>query len=159
MSTYFARREDLDFAGGTIRRDWYVVDARGQTLGRLATRIADVLRGKHKPIYTPHVDVGDFVVVKNAAEVRLTGNKLAAKQYHTHSGTPGGLRTLTAAEMLRTRPEELIRLAVRGMLPKNNLARGQLGKLKVHRGDLPAHGYAAQQIHELPPVAAQANHG
>lgn len=155
MTTYFAKREDLDFAGGAIRREWYVVDARGQTLGRLATRIADILRGKHKPIYTPHVDVGDFVVVKNAAEVVLTGKKLTDKRYYWHSGTPGGLRSMTAGEMLKSRPDELIRLAVKGMLPKNKLARQQIRKLKVYRGELPAHGFAAQQIQTLPGQARE----
>lgn len=150
MSTYFAKREELDFAGGPIHREWLVVDAKGQTLGRLATRIADVLRGKHKPIYTPHVDVGDFVVVTHADQVVLTGNKLADKRYYWHSGTPGGLRSQTAGEMLSGRPEDVIRIAVRGMLPKNKLARQQIKKLKVYRGDLPEHGFVAQGLKELP---------
>ena len=149
MSTYFARREMLDYAGGDIRREWHVIDARGQTLGRLATRVADLLRGKHKPIFTPHVDVGDFVVVKNAEHVVLTGNKLSQKRYYWHSGTPGGLRSHTAGEMLKTRPEQVIERAVKGMLPKTNLARAQASKLKVFRGELPEHGFTAQQPQEM----------
>jgi large subunit ribosomal protein L13 len=127
----------------TRRRDWFVVDAEGKTLGRLATRIADTLRGKHKPEYTPHVDTGDFVVVVNADKVHVTGDKRAAKLYHRHSGYPGGLRSRTLGEMLERRPEEVIRLAVRGMLPRNRLGRKQLTKLKVYAG--PDHPHAAQQ--------------
>ena len=125
------------------QRDWYVVDAEGKTLGRLATRIADTLRGKHKPEYTPHVDTGDFVVVVNADKVHVTGDKRAAKLYHRHSGYPGGLRSRTLEEMLERRPEEVIRLAVRGMLPRNRLGRKQLTKLKAYAG--PDHPHAAQQ--------------
>ncbi len=135
MSTYFATAENR-------QRDWFVVDAEGQTLGRLATRIADVLRGKLKPEYTPHVDTGDFVVVVNAEKVVVTGNKLESKLYHRHSGYPGGLRTRTLAEMLERQPEEVLRKAVRGMLPRNKLARAQLRKLKVYAG--PDHPHAAQ---------------
>ncbi len=149
MSTYFAKRELLDFAGGPIRREWHVIDARGQTLGRLCTRIADILRGKHKPIFTPHVDVGDFVVVKNAGEIVLTGKKATDKRYYWHSGAPGGLRSFSAGEMLKGRPDELVRLAVKGMMPKTTLARQQISKLKVFKGDLPAHGFIAQQPHDL----------
>jgi large subunit ribosomal protein L13 len=127
----------------TREREWFVVDAEGKTLGRLATRIADTLRGKHKPEYTPHVDTGDFVVVVNAEKVRVTGDKRAAKLYHRHSGYPGGLRSRTLGEMLERRPEEVIRLAVRGMLPRNRLGRRQLTKLKVYAG--PDHPHAAQQ--------------
>ena len=111
-----------------------VVDASGQTLGRLATQIADVLRGKRKPTYTPHVDTGDFVIVINAEKISVTGNKLADKRYYRHSGYPGGLESRTLAEMLERRPEEVIRLAVKGMLPRNRLARKQLTKLKVYAG-------------------------
>jgi large subunit ribosomal protein L13 len=125
------------------QRDWYVVDAEGKTLGRLATQIADALRGKRKPEYTPHCDVGDFVVVVNAEKIRVTGNKLSDKVYRRHTGYPGGLRSRTLAEMLDRRPEEVIRKAVRGMLPKNRLARQQINKLKVYAG--PEHPHAAQQ--------------
>jgi large subunit ribosomal protein L13 len=125
------------------QRDWYVVDADGQTLGRLATQIADALRGKRKPEYTPHCDTGDFVVVVNAAKIRVTGNKLNDKIYYRHSGYPGGLRSRTLAEMLERRPEEVIRKAVKGMLPRNRLSRQQLTKLKVYAG--PEHPHQAQQ--------------
>ena len=136
MKTFVATPE-------TRKRDWFVVDAEGKTLGRLATRIAETLRGKHKPEYTPHVDTGDFVVVVNADKVHVTGDKRAAKLYHRHSGYPGGLRSRTLGEMLERRPEEVIRLAVRGMLPRNRLGRKQLTKLKVYAG--PDHPHAAQQ--------------
>jgi large subunit ribosomal protein L13 len=125
------------------QRDWYVVDAEGQTLGRLATRIADALRGKRKPEYTPHVDTGDFVVVVNAEKIHVTGRKLEQKRYWRHSGYPGGIKSRTLAEMLERRPEEVIRKAVKGMLPRNRLARQQLTKLKVYAG--PEHPHAAQQ--------------
>jgi large subunit ribosomal protein L13 len=124
-------------------RNWLVVDAEGKTLGRLATQIADALRGKRKPEYTPHIDTGDFVVVVNAEKIAVTGNKRADKLYHRHSGYPGGLRTRTLNEMLARRPEEVIRLAVKGMLPRNRLARQQLRKLKVYAG--PEHPHEAQQ--------------
>ena len=136
MKTYAATATDR-------RRDWYVVDAEGQTLGRLATRIADALRGKRKPEYTPHVDTGDFIVVVNAEKIRVTGDKLAQKRYWRHSGYPGGIKSRTLAEMLERRPEEVIRKAVKGMLPRNRLARKQLTKLKVYAG--PDHPHAAQQ--------------
>ena len=131
----------------TRQRDWYVVDAEGRTLGRLATQIADALRGKRKPEYTPHCDTGDFVVVVNAAKVAVTGDKLASKLYHRHTGYPGGLRTRTLGEMLERRPEEVIRKAVKGMLPRNRLARQQLGKLKVYAG--PEHPHAAQRPKQM----------
>jgi large subunit ribosomal protein L13 len=127
----------------TRQRDWYVVDAEGKTLGRLATRIADALRGKRKPEYTPHIDTGDFVVVVNAEKIVVTGKKLQDKRYYRHSGYPGGLRSRTLAEMLERRPEEVIRKAVKGMLPRNRLARAQITKLKVYAG--PDHPHAAQQ--------------
>ena len=136
MKTYSAKP-------GEITRDWYVVDADGQTLGRLATQIADRLRGKGKPQFTPHVDTGDFVVVVNAEKIAVTGNKRAAKMYYRHSGYPGGLKSRTLNDMLERRPEEVIRLAVKGMLPRNRLARKQLTKLKVYAG--PEHPHAAQQ--------------
>jgi large subunit ribosomal protein L13 len=127
----------------TRERNWLVVDASGKTLGRLATQIADVLRGKNKPEYTPHIDTGDFVVVINAEQVRVTGNKAEDKLYRRHSGYPGGLRTRTFNEMQRRRPEEIIRLAVKGMLPRNRLARQQLRKLKIYAG--PEHPHVAQK--------------
>jgi large subunit ribosomal protein L13 len=136
MKTYVATPEDRT-------REWYLVDAEGRTLGRLATQIADALRGKRKPEYTPHCDTGDFVVVVNADKVAVTGDKRSSKLYHRHSGYPGGLRTRTLGEMLERRPEEVIRIAVKGMLPRNRLARQQLRKLKVYAG--PEHPHAAQQ--------------
>ena len=135
MKTYNAKP-------GEIAREWYVVDADGQTLGRLATGIANVLRGKGKPQYTPHVDTGDFIVVVNAEKVQVTGNKLDQKRYYRHSGYPGGLRSRTLREQLERRPTEVIRKAVKGMLPKNRLARRQLTKLKVYAG--PDHPHEAQ---------------
>jgi len=120
-----------------------LVDAEGQTLGRLATQIADTLRGKRKPQYTPHVDTGDFVVVVNAGKIAVTGNKLDDKLYHRHSGYPGGLRSRPLRDELERRPTEVIRKAVKGMLPRNRLARQQLTKLKVYAG--PEHPHAAQK--------------
>ena len=131
----------------TRQRDWYVVDAEGRTLGRLATQIADTLRGKRKPEYTPHVDTGDFVVVVNAEKVHVTGDKRSDKLYRRHSGYPGGLRSRSLGEMLERRPEEVIRLAVRGMLPRNRLGRRQLTKLKVYAG--PDHPHEAQKPEQL----------
>ena len=127
----------------TRERNWLVVDANGQTLGRLATQIADALRGKRKPEYTPHCDTGDFVIVVNAEKISVTGNKMQEKRYYRHSGYPGGLRSRTLAEMLQRRPEEVIRKAVKGMLPRNRLGRAQLTKLKVYAG--PDHPHAAQK--------------
>jgi large subunit ribosomal protein L13 len=135
MKTYTAKP-------GEVERRWYVVDADGQTLGRLATHIADTLRGKNKAQYTPHVDTGDFVVVVNAEKVLVTGNKLEQKRYYRHSGYPGGLRSRTLREQLERRPTEVIRKAVKGMLPKNRLARQQLNKLKIYAG--PDHPHEAQ---------------
>ncbi|HEU0018986.1 MAG TPA: 50S ribosomal protein L13 [Thermoleophilaceae bacterium] len=136
MKTYVATPENRE-------RDWLVVDATGQTLGRLATQIATVLRGKHKPEYTPHCDVGDFVVVINADKIAVTGKKRDEKLYHRYSGYPGGLRSRTFAEMIDRRPEEPLRLAVKGMLPRNRIARAQLRKLKIYAGA--DHPHAAQQ--------------
>jgi large subunit ribosomal protein L13 len=127
----------------TAERNWYVVDATGQTLGRLATQLADALRGKRKPEYTPHIDTGDFVVVINAEKVHVSGNKRADKRYYRHSGYPGGLKVRTFEEMMARRPEEVIRLAVKGMLPRNRLARKQLTKQQDHAG--PEHPHAAQK--------------
>ena len=136
MKTYVA-------TPATREREWLVVDATGKTLGRLATQIADALRGKRKPEYTPHCDVGDFVIVVNADKVSVTGNKRAAKRYYRHSGYPGGLRSRTLNDTLERRPEEVIRKAVKGMLPRNRLGRQQLTKLKVYAG--PDHPHAAQK--------------
>ena len=136
MKTYVAKPSDRE-------RQWVLVDASGKTLGRLATQLADILRGKRKPEYTPHIDTGDFVIVVNAEKVRVTGNKLQDKKYRRHSGYPGGLRERSLSEMLARRPEEVIRLAVKGMLPRNRLARQQLRKLKVYAG--PEHPHQAQQ--------------
>lgn len=141
MKTWNAKKND-------IQHRWYVVDAEGQTLGRLATRIADTLRGKRKAIYTPHLDTGDFVVVVNAGKIAVTGKKLQSKLYYRHTGYPGGLRQRTLREELERRPTEVIRRAVRGMLPKNRLARQQIGKLKVYAG--PQHPHAAQNPQPLP---------
>ena len=128
-------------------RNWLVVDATGQTLGRLATQIADALRGKRKPEYTPHCDIGDFVIVVNAEKISVTGRKREQKRYYRHSGYPGGLRSRTLAEMLERRPEEVIRHAVKGMLPRNRLGRAQLRKLKVYAG--PDHPHAAQTPEQM----------
>jgi large subunit ribosomal protein L13 len=135
MKTYSAKP-------GEITREWYLVDAEGKTLGRLATQIADTLRGKRKPQYTPHVDTGDFVIVVNAEKIQVTGNKLDQKRYYRHSGYPGGLRNRTLREQLERRPTEVLRVAVKGMLPKNRLARQQITKLKIYAG--PEHPHEAQ---------------
>jgi large subunit ribosomal protein L13 len=132
---------------GEIPRQWHVVDARGQVLGRLASRIAMVLRGKTKAVFTPHLDTGDFVVVVNAEQVLLTGRKLDQKNYYRHSGYPGGLKTTTARQMLQKKPEQLLRHAVRGMLPKNSLGRQLLKKLKIYAGG--EHPHQAQQPQPL----------
>ena len=141
MKTWNAKPADAE-------RQWYVVDAEGQTLGRLATRVADTLRGKRKPGYTPHVDTGDFVIVVNAERIAVTGNKLEQKRYYRHSGYPGGLRSRTLAEELDRRPTEVLRKAVKGMMPRNRLGRAQLTKLKVYAG--PEHPHVAQQPRPLP---------
>lgn len=136
MSTQAAKKNE-------VQKSWFVVDLDGKVLGRAAAQIAHVLRGKHKAIFTPHVDTGDFVVVLNADKVKLTGNKLSAKTYYRHTGYPGGLRQITAAKLLETKPEELIKKAVKGMLPKNKLGRQMFKKLKVYTGA--THPHAAQQ--------------
>jgi large subunit ribosomal protein L13 len=141
MKTYSAKP-------GEVARDWYVVDADGKTLGRLATSIADTLRGKRKPQYTPHTDTGDFVVVVNAEKIQVTGQKLDQKMYHRHSGYPGGLRTRTLREQLDRQPTEVLRKAVKGMLPRNSLSRAQLNKLKIYAG--PEHPHEAQAPKPLP---------
>ena len=136
MRTEVAKKETVD-------RQWFVVDAENIVLGRLATQIANVLRGKHKPVSTPSVDTGDFVIVVNAEKIALTGKKTADKVYYSHSGFPGGIKSVTAGALLVSKPEEVIRKAVKGMLPKNKLARHMLKKLKVYAGA--AHPHEAQQ--------------
>ena len=131
---------------GDVQRQWHVIDANDVVLGRLATHVAHLLRGKHKPIFAPHVDTGDFVIVVNASKVALTGNKRETKVAYRHSGYPGGLKRVGYAELLETRPERAIELAVRGMLPKNKLGRQLLSKLKVYAG--PNHPHTAQQPDE-----------
>jgi len=140
MRTYSAKASEVE-------RRWFVVDATDQPLGRLATRIATILRGKHRPIFTPHVDTGDFVVVVNASKVRLTGNKLDQKFWHRHTGHPGGLKSTPYRVLLQRRPEFAIEKAVRGMLPKNALGRKMLKKLKVYAGE--THPHAAQKPQPL----------
>ncbi|MFO7578253.1 MAG: 50S ribosomal protein L13 [Pelovirga sp.] len=140
MSTAVAREQD-------ITRAWFVVDLEDVVLGRAATEIARILRGKHKPIYTPSVDTGDFVIVLNADKVRLTGNKLADKKYYNYSGYPGGLKEITAEKLLAKKPEMVVQAAVKGMLPKNKLGRKMFTKLKVYAGS--DHPHMAQQPKEL----------
>jgi large subunit ribosomal protein L13 len=142
MKTYNAKP-------GEIARDWFLVDAEGQTLGRLATRLADLLRGKGKPQYTPHVDTGDFVVVVNAEKIAVTGNKLDEKLYYRHSGYPGGLKQRTLREQLERGPEEVLRKAVKGMLPRNRLSRQQLTKLKIYAGSEHPHEAQAPKPFEV----------
>jgi large subunit ribosomal protein L13 len=144
MKTYSAKP-------GEIARNWYLVDADGQTLGRLATQIADTLRGKGKPQYTPHVDTGDFVIVVNAEKIHVTGQKLDKKLVYRHSGFPGGLKSRTLREQLERRPTEVLRKAVKGMLPRNRLARQQINKLKIYAG--PEHPHEAQAPKPLPLVS------
>jgi len=140
MKTYVAKPSNIE-------RNWLIVDAKDQRLGRLATRIADNLRGKTKPVYTPHIDTGDFVVVVNAARIAVTGRKMDNKIYYRHTGYPGGLKQRTLAEMMDKKPEEVLRLAVKGMLPKNRLGRAQLRKLKIYAG--PEHPHEAQNPKEM----------
>jgi len=129
------------------QRQWYVIDAQGKILGRMATEIAKVLRGKHKPSFTPNQDAGDFVIVVNARNIKLTGTKLEKKIYYRHTEYPGGIRERTAAKMLEEKPEDLIKLAVRGMLPKNRLSRKLVTKLKIYPG--PVHPHDAQKPQPL----------
>jgi large subunit ribosomal protein L13 len=136
MKTLVARKED-------VNRDWYLVDAENLVLGRMATQIANVLRGKNKPTYTPSVDTGDFVIVVNADKIALTGNKLNDKMYYSHSGYPGGIKSINAGKLQEKKPGEIIKHAVKGMLPKNKLARHMLSKLKIYSG--PTHPHKAQQ--------------
>ncbi len=134
---------------GDIERQWYVVDAEGQTLGRLATRIATILKGKHKPIYTPHADVGDYVIVINADKIHVTGRKLQQKMYHHHSGYPGGLKSFNLRDLLQRHPTRPIEFAVKGMLPKNRLGRRMFKKLKVYIGSEHPHQAQKPQVLEL----------
>jgi large subunit ribosomal protein L13 len=136
MKTISAKKED-------IKRDWYVVDAADQVLGRLASRVASILRGKHKPVFTTHVDTGDFVVVVNADKIRVTGSKLSNEVYYHHTGYPDGLKSKTMGKFLKEKPEEFVRSSIRGMLPKNKLGRAMLKKLKIYRG--PEHPHEAQE--------------
>ena len=140
MKTFMAKEQDVE-------KKWYLVDAQDKVLGRLASQIAHRLRGKHKPIFTPHADTGDFIVVVNAEKVALTGQKWDTKAYYRHSGYQGGLKKTTVKQMLEKKPEEILRLAVRRMLPKNSLGRRQLKKLKVYAG--PEHPHKAQQPEAL----------
>ena len=140
MKTFTAKNE-------TVQRDWYVVDAAGQTLGRLATEIASRLRGKHKPEYTPHVDTGDYIVVINAEQVRVTGNKTSDKIYYSHTGFPGGIKEISFEKLIAKAPERVLVAAVKGMLPRNPLGRDMYRKLKVYAGT--NHPHAAQQPQEL----------
>jgi large subunit ribosomal protein L13 len=136
VKTVSAREQD-------IQRDWYVIDAQGQTLGRLATRVATLLRGKHKSNFTPHVDCGDYVIVVNANKVHVTGQKMSQKKYYRHSGYPGGLKQVSLRDQLQKFPDRVVESAVRGMLPKNRLGRRMFKKLKVYAG--PTHPHEAQQ--------------
>ncbi|QQY79382.1 LSU ribosomal protein L13P [Keratinibaculum paraultunense] len=136
MNSYMAKPNEID-------RKWYVIDAEGKVLGRLASEVATILRGKHKPIYTPHVDTGDYVIIINADKVKLTGKKLEQKKYRYHTGYPGGLRTIPYSRMMKENPEKAIYLAVKGMLPKNRLGRKMIKKLRVYSG--PEHNHEAQQ--------------
>lgn len=135
MKTFSAKTDEVE-------RKWYVINADGEALGRLASKSATILRGKHKPIYTPHVDTGDFIVVINAKKIILTGKKLQQKVYYHHSGYPGGLKSIVAGKLQQKDPRELIRLAVKGMLPKNKLGRKMITKLKIYAGD--EHPHQAQ---------------
>jgi large subunit ribosomal protein L13 len=140
MKTQVAKKDE-------IKRDWFVVDAEGKVLGRVATTIANILRGKHKPTYSPSVDTGDFVIVLNAGKIELTGTKLDKKVYYRHSGFPGGIKSTTAGQLMAKKPEEVIKKAVKGMLPKNKLARHMLKKLKIYTAG--EHPHEAQQPRNL----------
>lgn len=136
MKTYSAKPQD-------IQRDWFVIDAEGKTLGRLSTEVASRLKGKHKAIFTPNADTGDYIVIINAEKVRVTGSKESQKMYHRHTGYPGGLKSMSLAKLRAYAPERIIEFAVKGMLPRNPLGRSMLSKLKVYAG--PEHPHAAQQ--------------
>ena len=140
MKSYMQKKE-------TVERKWYVIDAEGKPLGRVASKAAHILRGKHKATYTPHIDCGDYVIIINASKVLLTGNKLEDKKYYSHSQYPGGLRTRTAKEMIEKYPEEMVEKAVKGMLPKNRLGRAMYNKLFVYAGS--DHKHMAQKPSEM----------
>ncbi|NSL52558.1 50S ribosomal protein L13 [Calidifontibacillus erzurumensis] len=140
--TYMAKASEVD-------RKWLLIDAEGQTLGRLASEVAAILRGKHKPTFTPHVDTGDHVIIINAEKIKLTGKKLTDKIYYRHSLHPGGLKARTAKEMIETRPEQMLEIAVKGMLPKNSLGRQMFKKLKVYRGSEHPHQAQKPEVYEL----------
>ena len=140
MKTISVRKED-------VKHGWYLVDATDKTLGRISTQIANRLRGKHKPEYTPHVDTGDYIVVINAEKVKVTGNKATDKTYYHHTGFPGGIKSITFEKLIEKAPEKAIQMAVKGMMPKNKLSRAMLGKLKVYAGN--EHPHAAQQPQPL----------
>ena len=140
MKTYVAKPKDIE-------REWFVVDAEGQTLGRLASKVATILRGKHKPMYSPSVDVGDYVIIVNAEKIQVSGRKMRDKMYYRHSLYPGSLKSMSLQEMLRKHPERVLERAVKGMLPKNRLGRAMSKKLKVYAG--PTHPHAAQKPQEL----------
>ncbi len=142
MKTYQAKE-------GEVIRDWYLVDAEDKVLGRLASEIAHRLRGKHKPVYTPHTDTGDFVIVVNAENVKLTGKKLTDKIYYHHTGYPGGIKAISAGKRLKERPAEVLRAAVKGMLPKNTLGRAMLKKLKIYAGGDHPHEAQCPRVLEL----------
>lgn len=142
MKTYVAKPHEQE-------RKWYIIDAEGQTLGRLATQVADILRGKHKPIYTPHVDTGDHVIIINAEKIHLTGNKLQDKKYYRHSGYVGGIKATTAGELLKRHPERVIQTAVKGMIPHNKLGRQVIKKLKVYAGSEHPHAAQMPEVLEL----------
>lgn len=142
MKSYMAKPAEVE-------RKWYVIDAKGQTLGRLASEVASILRGKHKPTFTPHVDTGDFVIVINAAEVQMTGKKLTDKVYYHHSGYNGGLKEITYGELRARKPEKLLEIAVKGMLPHNRLGRAMFKKLKVYRGSEHPHQAQQPEVREL----------
>jgi large subunit ribosomal protein L13 len=143
MKTFSAKKDD-------VQRRWYLIDAEGKVLGRLASQVATILRGKHKPIYTPHMDTGDHVIVVNASKVKLTGNKRQAKFYAWHSGYPGGFKSIFLEKLLAQKPERVVEIAVKGMLPKNKLGRAMVKKLKVYGG--PNHPHQAQQPRSLEDV-------
>ena len=140
MKTYMAKK-------GEVERKWYIIDAKDKIVGRLATKIATILRGKHKPVFTPHVDTGDFVIVINADKIKFTGKKLEKKVYYRHTGYIGNLKATSAKEMLQKKPEEIIRLAVKGMLPKNKMRKKLLKKLRIYVGE--EHPHQAQKPEKL----------
>jgi len=149
MSTFMAKPADLQ-PGGKVPQRWWVIDATDQVVGRLAVQIANILRGKHRPEYTPHIDTGEFVIVVNAEKVRFTGKKLLTKQYEWYTGYPGGLKKVLARDVLAKHPDRIIREAVKRMVPRNKLGRHQMTKLKIYAG--PSHPHQAQQPQELKPT-------